>query len=155
MSLGGLRDLGRLTYRPWAVHPVRTKRSGTQGWVIALSAALVLTQGLATVHLALAPHVLCEHGEWVESTGAARESFSTEDLAGPALRTSDVAILDSVGEHNHCPVQASHRQWAPPSALVSSIVVAPDNGAARCHAQRRSASSQLVLLLAPKQSPPA
>jgi hypothetical protein len=136
-------------------------------WV-ALGLAIVCVGGQLSgfAHLLLIRHATCsEHGELIHADEVGQGGRHATERADPATKSSDepgapayvAGTADSTGAHghDHCPIAAHQRHQ---SALAGSSVVV----SFEAHASRTAIVSQpavrvpqLVLLFAPKNSPPA
>jgi hypothetical protein len=117
----------------------------TVAWVV------VLAQLATTLHFSLISHEICAaHGELLHAAPAPSEH--------PRHHSAGTAVLPGAdAEHDHCPLLGRRHDHtalvAPPSVELAPGVaaLAPNGG----EGERVELSRALILLTAPKQSPPA
>jgi len=120
--------------------------AATVAWVV------VLAQLATTLHFALISHEICAaHGELLHGAKASDE-LPRHHAAGSAVLPGGADA-----EHDHCPLLGRRHDHvalvAPPSVEPAPSLPAP---AANCgEGDRVEPSRALILLTAPKQSPPA
>jgi hypothetical protein len=132
-----------------------TLTGGWRGLWACVIALLVATSPVASLlHRALVPHVICEHGDLVEPG----QSTSPPDARSVAQGDGSTRTIQSASPsnhgHDHCSVgtlaRNAHITLTPQLALSARIE--PELALFRPPSK---AEARLLLLIAPKTSPPA
>ncbi len=125
--------------------------SRAQAFAMALALLGLLGHVSALAHLALVRHVRCEHGDLVEVAGAETLRYG---VATPEIGRSSVP--DSSSGHQHCTIAPLPRERTLPTApVVSASALDSPVISVACDCQPPLAPPIALLLLAPKNSPPA
>ena len=125
-------------------------------WLAAtLGAALLLTQLSSALHELLVTHRVCaEHGHRIHASDAAGPNFDRPaGVRGPAAGTSRGADSE---HHEHCAAPARPDSAGVQLQRAAVAMLAPIAGKALAAPARVSVvAGPSILLVAPKQSPPA
>ena len=122
---------------------------------LALTAALVLTQTSSALHELLVPHRVCaEHGHRIHAGQTASPRVDRPDGSqGPAARSHRAAESD---HHEHCAPPARPEPGGLPLLRAVVAMLAPiGQGSAFATTRVVVHAGPAILLVAPKQSPPA
>jgi len=141
--------------RPYRAVPTLT--GGWRGLWAFVIALLVATSPIASLlHRAFVPHVICEHGDLVEpgESNAPSNANGRRDAQGDRSTGTIQAASPSNHGHDHCSVGTLARNayitLAP--QLVLSARIEPEVALFRPPSR---VEPRLLLLIAPKTSPPA
>jgi hypothetical protein len=142
--------------RPRPYRAVPTLTGGWRGLWACVIALLVATSPIASLlHRAFVPHVICEHGDLVEPGESTSPPFARarSDAQGDRSTRTIQAASPSNHGHDHCSVgtlaRNAHITLAPQLAL--SARSEPEVALFR---PPSIAGRRLLLLIAPKTSPP-
>jgi hypothetical protein len=128
---------------------------------LALGLALfaLIGQLSSSAHLLLVRHAVCpEHGELIHA--ASSEPSRTEHTKAPEAKASLVQASADADEltdgHGHCSIAAQRRERGVPNAASARVAASESIVARSAPAQQQVfAFGGALLLLAPKNSPPA
>jgi hypothetical protein len=124
-------------------------------WLAPVVALVVgIAPALASLHRALVPHRVCEHGDLIElAQGPANpDGFSVDE--GSRSPSISANSADEQHRHDHCLLAALGRTlFAPPASQAGFVVTSVAQIARTEFAEPRFFQS--ILSFAPKTSPPA
>lgn len=134
------------------------RRFGRTGLTaIALLLGVIATAGqLSSIaHMLLVPHAICrEHGAIVHVSRDTVHGTARDDVRQAAYHDADGG--GESDDHEHCLCDAVRRaHWVGAGATACTPTACPLTNFAAIRTERAPLSSQAILSLAPKNSPPA